>query len=86
MSSTKISTSQMDSEDEFIASLPTQYRISTPVKPNLKRHPNQGMCLCEGDEIEEGPSESILVDESQNLVEMPDDNVLESFILEYNWK
>ena len=44
------------------------------------------MCLCEGDEIEEGPSESILVDKSQNLVEMPDDNVLEFFILECNFK
>jgi len=83
MSSTKNTQRQLDSEDEFIANIPNRYRLSSPVKPTLKRHPNQGMCMCEGDEIEEGPSESFIEKKSQNIVEMPEDDVLEKFIVKY---
>jgi len=39
MSSQKNTKRELDSEDEFIANIPDRYRISSPVKPTLKRHP-----------------------------------------------
>jgi len=86
VSSQKYTKRELNSEDEFIANIPDHYRIFSPVKPTLKRHPSQGMCMCESDKVEESPSESLIENKCQNLVEMPDDNVLESFILEYDCK
>ena len=54
---------------------------STRVEPTIIRHPNQGMCQCIGDVIEEGPSEIHFELHTENLVDMPNDFVLESYII-----
>ena len=55
-------------------------------KPSLRRSSRQGMCLLTSDESQSEPEESkkISVKETQNLVEMEDDPILEDFIKNYN--
>jgi hypothetical protein len=76
MNFTRISSSDSDKE------LVENFCKSTPTKPSLQRHPDQGMCLDNDEILESSVSEVSFINDETNLVEMPCDFVLESFIIE----
>ena len=69
---------EQDSEDEFFKVL-FECKKSTPVKSTLKRHSKQGMFMDLHDFNEENLLENI-----ENLVEIPKDAIIDSFIMEYD--
>ena len=68
-----------DCDDELILNT-LKAKYFSPVKNPLKRHPNQGMCLLQEDQKDETYSQS----QSENLIYIDDDIVIEEYILNYN--
>ena len=86
MSSTKesvlLKSIDQDIRDNSIEVL-LKTNIESPVKRTLRRHPNQGMCLLQTDNVKDGPSEMVIQSQAENLVEISEDFVFENFMMEY---
>ena len=63
----------VSSEEEFLAEI-FNCKSSSPKKPSLKRHFLEGMF--------QDSQIKLAYDKEQNIIDMPDDIVLESYILE----
>ena len=64
-----------NSEDEFVKNIFNCIK-STPVKRKLKRNPKQGMCM----------DENNVNEDYLNIVAIPDEDIVDSFILSYDEK